>query len=177
MTIEHWIALVTTIPGVEGIVRQDQPNPIPNVLLLVVLDFHKLISEIVVVEELIVVVSQYQVLLPLQVLQQSNRGLRVVARDVTEDIYMIAILNYSIPVLRHPAVIVLRPIQLVVGEGQLVLGSSYWIGVGLIPKMDIRNVEIVCHHQEVNLLDDIYNFSFFSNSEAKNGLSYIDFAM
>lgn len=157
MTIEHWIALVSAIPCVEWIMRQNQPNPVPNVLLLVVLDFHKLISEIVVVEELIVVVSQYQVLLPLQVLQQSNRGLRVVAGDVTEDIYMIAILNYSIPVLRHPVIVILRPIQLVVGEGQLVLSSSYWIGVGLIPKMDIRNVEIVCHHQEVNLLDDIYN--------------------
>lgn len=83
MTIEHWVALVSAIPSVEGIMRQNQPNAIPNVLLLVVLDFHELVSEIVVVEELIVVVSQYQVLLTLQVLQDVHRGLCVVARHVT----------------------------------------------------------------------------------------------
>ena len=83
VSVEHWIALVSAIPSVEGIVRQNQSNAIPNVLLLIVLDLHKLISEIVVVQELIVVVAQYQVLLTLQVLQQSNRGLGVVARYIS----------------------------------------------------------------------------------------------
>ena len=89
---------------------------------------------------------------------------------------MIVFLDNVVPIACHSVVIVLRPIQLVVGKSQLVLGSPYWIGVGLIPKVNVRNVEIVCH-QEVNLLDGIYNFSFFSNIEAKNGLPYIDFAI
>ena len=120
MSIEHWIALVSAIPCVEGIVSQDESDTIPNVLLLVVLDFHKLISEIVVVEELIVVVSQYQMLLTLQVFQDVHRGLRVVARHVTEDEHMVSWLHYGVPVLGHPVVVILRPIQLVVRESQIV---------------------------------------------------------
>ena len=121
MTIEHWISLVPSIPGVEWIVRQYQPNPIPNVLLLVVLYLHKLVSEIVVVEELIVVVAQNQVLLTLQVLKQSNRGLGVVARYIPQDEHMVGWLHYGIPVLLYSVVIVLRSIELVVREGQVVL--------------------------------------------------------
>ncbi len=83
MAIEHWIALVSPIPCVEGIVGQYQPCSITQILFLVVLDFHELIPEFIVVEKLIVVVSQYQMLLSLQVLQQSNRGLRVMARNVS----------------------------------------------------------------------------------------------
>ena len=69
MTIEHWIALVSSVPGVEGVVGQYQSDAITDVLFLVVLDLHELVSKCVVVQELIVVVSQYQVLLSLQVLQ------------------------------------------------------------------------------------------------------------
>ena len=45
MSVEHWVALVSSIPSVEGIVRENQPNAIPNVLLLVVLDLDELVSE------------------------------------------------------------------------------------------------------------------------------------
>lgn len=69
MTIEHWIALVSSVPGVEGIVGQYQSDAITDVLFFVVLDLHELVSKCVVVQELIVVIAQYQVLLPLQVLQ------------------------------------------------------------------------------------------------------------
>lgn len=69
MTIEHWITLVSSVPGVEGVVGQYQSDAITDVLLLVVLDLHELVSKCVVVQELIVVIAQYQVLLPLQVLQ------------------------------------------------------------------------------------------------------------
>ena len=69
MTIEHWIALVSSVPGVEGVVGQYQSDAITDVLLLVVLYLHELVSKCVVVQELIVVIAQYQVLLPLQVLQ------------------------------------------------------------------------------------------------------------
>ena len=65
MTIEHGIALVPSVPGVEGIMRQNKPHSIPNVLLLVVLYLHELIAEVIVVKELIIVVSQNEVLLPL----------------------------------------------------------------------------------------------------------------
>ena len=57
MTVEHWIALVSTVPGVEGIVGQNQPNAISYVLLLVVLYLHELVSEVGVMQKLIVVVS------------------------------------------------------------------------------------------------------------------------
>ena len=69
MTIEHWIALVSPVPGVEGVVGQYQSDAITDVLLLVVLYLHELVSKCIVVQELIVVIAQYQVLLPLQVLQ------------------------------------------------------------------------------------------------------------
>ena len=69
MTIEHWIALVSSVPGVKGIVGQYQSDAITDVLLLVVLYLYELVSKCVVVQELIVVIAQYQVLLPLQVLQ------------------------------------------------------------------------------------------------------------
>ena len=120
MPIEHWVALVSPIPSVEWIMRQNQPNAISNVLLLVVLDLDELISEVVVVEELIVVVSQYQVLLTLQVLQDVHRGLCVVARYVPQDEYVVSWLHYGVPVLGHPVVVILRPIQLVVRESQIV---------------------------------------------------------
>ena len=58
---------------------------------------------------------------------------------------MIFWLHHSIPVLCHPVVIVLRTIQLVVGESQLVLCAPDWISVCLIPKVDVRYVEIVRH--------------------------------
>lgn len=82
MAVEHWIALVPPVPGVEWIMRKNQSNSIPYVLLLVVLDLHELVSEFRIMQELVVVVSQYEMLLPLQVLQQSNRCLCVIAGDV-----------------------------------------------------------------------------------------------
>ena len=120
VSVEHGIALVSAIPSVEGIMRKNQPNAIPNVLLLVVLDLNELVSEVVVVQELIVVVSQYQVLLTLQVLQDVHRGLCVVARHVPQYEHMVSWLHYGVPVLGHPVVVVLRPIQLVVRESQIV---------------------------------------------------------
>ena len=146
MTVEHWIALVPSIPSVEGIMGQNQSDAIPQVLLLVVLYLHELVSEVVVMQELIVVVSQYEMLLPLQVLQDSDCGLRVVAGDVPQDEHMVRRLHYGVPVLCHPVVIVLRPIQLVVRKRQLILRSPDWIRVSLIPKVNVRNVEVVVHH-------------------------------
>ena len=77
MAVEHGLSAITSVPGVEWIVRQNKPCTIPQVLLLVVLNLHELISEVVVIEELIVVVSQNQVLLPLQVLQDGRCCLHV----------------------------------------------------------------------------------------------------
>ena len=57
MTIEHQIALVPPIPGEEGIVGQNQPSAISDVLLLVCLYLHELVSELVVIEELIIMVA------------------------------------------------------------------------------------------------------------------------
>ena len=65
MPVEHGIATITPIPCVEGVVRQDETSAIPQVLLLVVLYLNELIAEVVVIEELVVVVSQNQVLLTL----------------------------------------------------------------------------------------------------------------
>ena len=143
MSIEHWIALVPTIPGVEGIMGEDKPHSIADVLFLVVLYLHELVAELVVMQELIVVVSQNQMLLSLQVLQDSNRGLRVIARYVPQDEHMVGWLHYGVPVLCHPVVIVLRSIQLVVRKRQLILRSPDWIRVGLIPKVNVGNVEVV----------------------------------
>lgn len=145
MPVEHWIAPVSSVPGVEGIMGEDKSHPIANVLLLVVLDLHELISEVVVVQELIVVVSQNQVLLSLQVLQNSDCGLRVVARDVPKDEHMVFRLHYAIPVVQNSAVIVLLTIQLVVRKSQFILCSTYWICVSLIAKVNVRNVEVVYH--------------------------------
>ena len=145
MSVEHWIALVASIPSVEGVVGQYQPNSITNVLLLVVLDFDELISEFVVVQELIVVVSQYQVLLTLKVLQQVYCGLGVVARHVAQDEHMVVWLYYCVPVLGHSVVVVLRAIQLVVGEGQIVRRPPNGICVCLVAKVYVRYVEVVCH--------------------------------
>ncbi len=58
---------------------------------------------------------------------------------------MVVFLHYSIPVGDYSIVIVLWSIELVVGKSQLVLGSSNWIRVGLISKMYVRYVEVVCH--------------------------------
>lgn len=69
MTVEHRIALVSAVPGVEWIVGQYQSNAVSDVLLLVVLYLHELVSEVVVVQELIVVVSKNQMLLSPQRLQ------------------------------------------------------------------------------------------------------------
>ena len=69
MPVEHWIALVSSVPGVEGVMRKNQSDPISYVLLLVVLYLHELVSEVVVMQELIVVVSQNQMLLSPQRLQ------------------------------------------------------------------------------------------------------------
>ena len=145
MPIEHRVSLVPAIPCVEWIMGEDKPCPIANVLLLVVLYLNELIAEVVVIEELVIVVSQYQVLLPLEVLQQANRCLCIVAGYVPQDENMIIFLHYGVPVLRHSVVIVLRPIQLVVGKGQLVLCAPDWVRVSLVPKVDVRYVEIVRH--------------------------------
>ena len=151
MPVEHGIALVPPIPCVEGVVSEYQPDAIPYVLLLVVLDLHELVAEVVVVEELVVVVAQYQMLLPIQVLEQSHRGLRVVAGDVAQDEHMIVWLHYAVPVLLYSVVVVLRPIQLVVRECHLILCSPNGVRVGLVAKVDVRYVEVVCHHK-VSLL-------------------------
>lgn len=58
---------------------------------------------------------------------------------------MILWLDYCVPVGGHPVVIVLRSIQLVVGERQLVLCASNGICVCLVPKMNVRYVEVVNH--------------------------------
>ena len=58
---------------------------------------------------------------------------------------MIFWLHHPIPVPCHAVVIVLRTIQLVVGERQLILRSSDRIRVCLIPKVDVRYVEVVRH--------------------------------
>ena len=120
MTVEHWIALVSAIPCVERIMCKNQTHPIANVLLLVVLDFNKLVSEIRVVQELVVVVSQYQMLLPLQVLQQTNRCLCVIAGNVPQNENMVVWLDYPVPVVREPVVVVLWSVQLVMGKCQLI---------------------------------------------------------
>ena len=79
MPIEHWIALVSPVPCVEGIVRQNKSHAVPNVLLLVVLYLYELVSEVVVMKELVVVISKNQVLLSFQVLQQIDCCLGVIA--------------------------------------------------------------------------------------------------
>ena len=145
MPVEHGIALVSSVPGVEGVVRENQTDAIPNVLLLVVLYLHELVSEVVVVQELIVVVSQNQMLLSPQRLQQPNRGLRVVAGDVPKDEHMVFRLHYPIPVVQDSVVIVLLTIQLVVRKGQFILCPPNWICVSLIAKVNVRNVEVVYH--------------------------------
>ena len=83
MTVEHGIALVPSVPCVEGIMGEYKPDTITDVLLFVVLYLHELVPKVVVIEELVIVVSQYQVLLPLQILQQPNRGSGVIAGDIT----------------------------------------------------------------------------------------------
>lgn len=125
MPVEHGIATVTPIPCVERIVRQDETGSIPKVLLLVVLDLHELVSEIVVMEELVVVVSQNQVLLPLQVLQQTNRCPNIMHRDVPQDEHVVVVIHYPIPVLYDSVVKLLWAVQLVAGECYLVLRPSY----------------------------------------------------
>ena len=77
VAVEHWIAPVPSVPCVEWIMRQYQTCTITQVLLLIVLYLHELIAEVIVVKELIIVVSKNEMLLPLQLLQQSNRGLHV----------------------------------------------------------------------------------------------------
>ena len=110
MAVEHGIATITPVPGVEGIVRQYQPRAIPQVLLLVVLYLNELTSEVIVIEELVIVVSQYQMLLSLQVLQQSNRGLHVMHGDVPQYENVVIVLHNAIPVLADSVVKFLRPI-------------------------------------------------------------------
>ena len=148
MAVEHRIALVPAIPSVEWIMRQNQSDPIPYVLFLVVLYLHELISEVIVMKELVVMVAKNEMLLTLQVLQQPNCGLCVIAGQVPENEHMIVVLHYAIPIVHHAVVVVLRPIELVVGEGQLILRPPYWICVSLIPKVNVRDVEVVGHHQK-----------------------------
>ena len=64
---------------------------------------------------------------------------------------MVFVLHDAIPVLADSVVKFLRPIQLVVRECQLVLRPANWVCVGLVAKVDVRNVEVVCHHK-VSLL-------------------------
>ena len=145
MTIEHRIALVTSIPCIEGIMRQNQTDTIPNVLLLVVLDFNELVAEVIVMKELIIVVSQNKVLLPLQVLQQVNRGLCVIAGDVPKNENMVGWLDYGVPVVREPVVIVLWTVQFIMRESKLIGRPPYGICVCLITKMHVRYVKVVNH--------------------------------
>ena len=145
MSVEHWIPPISPIPCVEGIVGENKPHAIANVLLLVVLYLNELVSEVVVMQELVVVVSKNEMLLSLQILQQANRGLSVVAGNVPQNENMVFWLHYAIPVPHQPIVIVLRSVYLVVGERQLILRSSDWIRVCLITKVDVRYVEIVRH--------------------------------
>ena len=65
MTIEHRIALVPSVPRIERIMGEDKPDTITDILFLVVLYLHELVSEIVVMQELVVVVSEDKVLLSL----------------------------------------------------------------------------------------------------------------
>lgn len=114
-----------------------KPDTITDVLLLVVLYLHELVPKVVVIEELVIVVSQYQVLLPLQILQQTNGGLRVIAGYVSQDENMVCVLHYGVPVLRHAVVIVLWPVQLVMGKCQLILRAPDWVCVSLVPKVNV----------------------------------------
>lgn len=125
MPVEHGISTITPVPCVEGIVRQDETSSIPKILLLVVLYLHELVSEIVVMEELVVVVSQNQVLLPFEVLEDACGCFHVMNRNVPQDEHVVALLHYPIPVLYDSVVKLLWPVQLVTGEGYLVLRPSY----------------------------------------------------
>ena len=58
---------------------------------------------------------------------------------------MVFRLHYAIPVVQDSVVIVLLPIQLVVRKCQLILCPPDWIRVSLIPKVNVRNVEVVYH--------------------------------
>ena len=137
MPIEHRVSLISPIPSEEWIMRQYQSVSIPNVLFLVVLYLHKLIPELIVMQELIVMVSQYKMLLPLQVLQYSNSGLRVIARNVPKYEHMVIFLYNPIPILHQPVVIVPWTVQLVVSKRQVILCSANWIRVCLISKMNV----------------------------------------
>ena len=124
VTIEHRIPSVSSIPSVEGIVGQYQSGAISQILLLVVLYLHELTSEPIIMQELIVVVAQYQVLLTLQVIQQSDSCLHIMNRHIAENEYVVVLLHNPIPVLHNPIVKLLRPIQLVAGEGDLILSAA-----------------------------------------------------
>lgn len=158
MTIEHRISLVPPIPGEEGIVRENQAGSITKVLLLVGLYLNELVSEIVVVEELVVVVAQNQMLLPLQILQDVDCGLRVVCGDVPQNEHMVVLLHDGVPVVGYSVVVVLRPIQFIMGKSKVVLSPTDWVGVCLISEMYIRYIEKI--RQESNLLSSRLFTSF-----------------
>ena len=143
VTVEHGIATITPVPGVEWIVRENQSDPIAYVLLLVVLDLHELVPEVVVVKELVVVVAKNEVLLSLQLLQQSNGCPYIMHRHITQYEDMIIVLHYAIPILDYAVVKFLRSIQLVTGESYLVLCPSDWTRIRLVAKVNVRYVEAI----------------------------------
>ena len=139
---------------------ENKPHAIPNVLLLVVLDFNELVAEVIVMKELIIVVSQYEVLLPLQVLQQVHSGFRVVAGNVTQNENVVGWLDYGVPVVCQSVVIVLWTVQLVMRESKLIGRPPYGICVCLIAKMYVRYVKVINHNSssfqvftQINVVD------------------------
>lgn len=145
MTIEHRIALVSSVPRIKWIMGENKPHAIPNVLLLVVLDFNKLVAEVIIVKELIIVVSQNKVLLPLQVLQQVHGCFGVIAGNVPKNENMVRWFHYGVPVVCQSVIIVLWTVQLVMRESKLIGRPPYGICVCLIAKMYVRYVKVVNH--------------------------------
>ena len=88
-------------------------------------------------------VSKYQVLLSLQVLQYANCGLGVITRNVPKYEHMIVFIYNPIPVLHQPIVVIPRTVQLVMRKSQVILCPSNWIRVCLISKVNIWYIKVI----------------------------------
>ena len=126
VAVEHGIAPVPSVPCVEWVMGENQSDTITQILFLVVLYLNELVSEVIVIKELVIMVSKNEMLLPLQVLQQSNSGLHVMYGNVPQNENMVFVFHYAIPVLANSVVKFLRAIQLVAGERYLILRPSDW---------------------------------------------------
>lgn len=122
-------------------------------------------------------------LLSLQLLQQPSSGLGIVARNISKYEHMVVLPNDGVPIVDYPTIIVLRPEKLVVGECKLILCASDWIRVSLIPKVDVRYVEIVglCHvpcflYRYLHRIWHKPSLNFQSN-QYSSGFSFMSFSM